>query len=328
MFCTYLYNWALQFHIFVYLLFSQYKSFQSSNDFLKIKTWVFVNWSAVGGCACRSGDVFEVNRWNVSGTKPARSLPSLWGKPRQIIRELTATKIEWGRFSLFCVCVRLRCFFLRLVFSLSHTVFLLLSFWFYSYLNVLQVVSSHGFWPTYCIIKLQCLWLSVCVNVCIMLVLVCERSHASKWPHPIDLWRDGLQTPHPLLAQRFFTGSARRFLCLLMFLRASSKLYRQCLYIGSRTTCLIYTSIDDREWLKSKKSPVLHYSKWLVWTLLFLKRLVRPPWEKTFVGLRPEVIISPLSVCVCNLRSFCFDYNALLFYHDAWNLLSCEILYD
>lgn len=62
---------------------------------------VFVDWSAVGGCR----DVFEVNRWNVSGTKPARSLPSLRGKPRQIIRELTATKIEWARFSLFCVRV-------------------------------------------------------------------------------------------------------------------------------------------------------------------------------------------------------------------------------
>lgn len=122
-FFTYLYNWALQFHIFVYLLFSQYKSFQSSNDFLKIKTWVFANWSAVGGCACRSGDVFEVNRWNVSGTKPARSLPSLWGKPRQIIRELTATKIEWGRFSLFCVCVCACDAFFSVSFSLYPTQF-------------------------------------------------------------------------------------------------------------------------------------------------------------------------------------------------------------
>lgn len=78
---------------------------------------VFVDWCAVGGC----GDMFEVNRWNVSGTKPARSLPSLWGKPRQIIRELTATKIEWARFSLFGVCVPAMRFSLSRSLSIPHS---------------------------------------------------------------------------------------------------------------------------------------------------------------------------------------------------------------
>ncbi len=215
-------------------------------------------------CSCRSRwRCVWGEWWDGSGTKPALSLPSQSGKPRQIILELTATKIEWAWFPLFCVCVHALPFFLVSV-CLSHSlplsfppavIFVLFAHspnpilaWLLAYLLYYQTSVFLGKWTCEC----------RCVRECVSVWMF----HVSEWPHPIDLWRNRLQTLNPRLAQRSFQGSAHFFVCL-MFLGASSKC--NCLYIGASPIFLIYNFTD-----RLKKSQGYTY----VWKLLLFQTTV------------------------------------------------------
>lgn len=125
--------------------------------------------------------------WDGSGTKPALSLPSQSGKPRQIILELTATKIEWAWFPLFCVCVHALPFFLVSV-CLSHSlplsfppavIFVLFAHspnpilaWLLAYLLYYQASVFLGKWTCEC----------RCVRECVRVwMFSCERVTAPHW---------------------------------------------------------------------------------------------------------------------------------------------------